>query len=471
MSFKLLTKTLRPKGQIYILPPDGNILKAYNSKDTYKKPMSIFRKYNIYIYTYNKKYKQYLIDCTRITSKSKNYIFLFKKGNKLWLMWHKERGRWTIGKLLFDSEDPIVKAINKYYKEQCSSIPHISSDIFETIGKFVPSSMRYVGRSQKKLMESEYIKRITQMVTKQLDRIRSKKDQGCIEISGYDAIDYVIKELADSDNHDMIAYALKNKIQIPYDNEIIIFNTFSVDLANYAIDQDDNKLLSILSYFSYIEWYNEYDYVSEDTPIIYAIEKNKIESLKMIIKSKTSGYIYIIALSHAIGKEDDYYVIELLLNTNELRSVKNYNKEYDPLYIASRAEYKYNNFELFRLLIDYKYSDIYFIDDNYQNVFSSIGLCVYDYQLKFKLIDIILKHAKKTNQIDKLIINIGHYLCKEYPEKDTSKFSFQFITHDINIFVELWKKNSLGKLPEILSYDLKPLSKLKQNIVKYCLKL
>ena len=69
MSFKLLTKTLRPKGPTYILPPDGDILKAYNSQDKKKKPMSILRKYNIYIYTYN---KQYLIDFSKITSKSKD---------------------------------------------------------------------------------------------------------------------------------------------------------------------------------------------------------------------------------------------------------------------------------------------------------------------------------------------------------------------------------------------------------------
>ena len=166
MCIQLLGKTLKPSGQIYILPPlgpggkNGNILHAYNSQDKDKKHMKSFKKYNIYTYYYDIKRKTYHIDCSKVTSKSKEYIFMFKSKNNLLLMCYKYLDKlYNIQiKNIFSINDKIVKDINKYYKSQCSYIPYISGDVFSKIGQYTsPSQLRMVSKRIKKVIDPTYL--------------------------------------------------------------------------------------------------------------------------------------------------------------------------------------------------------------------------------------------------------------------------------------------------------------------------
>ncbi len=151
-SIQLLGKTLKPKGPSYILPRDGNILKAYNSQDKHKKPMKVFKKYNIYVYGFDKKSKRYFIDCDKVTSKSSEYIFLFKSRTNLFLMWHKERG-----KIIFNSNtDTIVNDINIHYAEHCMEELPFTTDVFDIIGQFAPKKTRLLSRRTKKIADPHF---------------------------------------------------------------------------------------------------------------------------------------------------------------------------------------------------------------------------------------------------------------------------------------------------------------------------
>ena len=99
MDFQLLGKTLKPTGQTYILPKDGDILKAYNSQDKYKKPIKVFKNYNIYMYGFDKKSNRYYMDCFKVTSNSTKYIFLFRVKNKAFLMCYKKNNLTIVRKI------------------------------------------------------------------------------------------------------------------------------------------------------------------------------------------------------------------------------------------------------------------------------------------------------------------------------------------------------------------------------------
>ncbi len=122
MDIQLVGKTLKPAGYTYIIPStgpevDGDISKSYNSKDKTKKPINIFKTFNIYLYSFEKKLKKFNLDCNRVKVSSDYYLFMFKFGNKLFLMAHKKKGKEV--KKVFTGKDVIIKGINKEYIKKC----------------------------------------------------------------------------------------------------------------------------------------------------------------------------------------------------------------------------------------------------------------------------------------------------------------------------------------------------------------
>ncbi len=124
MNLQDICKALKPAGQTFILPDNGDILRSYNSQDKYKKPMKVFSKYNILLYYYDKQFKQYNIDCSNIITNNIHYIFIYTNGIKAWLMMYKPKK-----KIIFSNDDQVVQTINKSYKEEClDKMSNISID-------------------------------------------------------------------------------------------------------------------------------------------------------------------------------------------------------------------------------------------------------------------------------------------------------------------------------------------------------